>query len=40
VIQKVFEKRESMDPGEFIMQLISLSFQAGASDLHLQAEDK
>lgn len=40
VIQKLFEKRDTMDPGEFIMQLISLSFQAGASDLHFQAEDK
>ncbi len=40
VIQKLFEKRDTMDPGEFIMQLISLSFQAGASDLHLQSEDK
>lgn len=29
-----------MDPGEFIMQIIRLAFQTGASDLHFQSEDK
>lgn len=40
VIQKLFEKRDSMDPGEFILQVISLSFQSWASDLHFQSEEK
>ncbi len=40
VMQKLFEKRDTMDLGEFITQLISLSFQSGASDLHFQSEDK
>ena len=28
-----------MDPGEFLLQLIKFAFQAGASDMHRQAED-
>jgi type II secretory ATPase GspE/PulE/Tfp pilus assembly ATPase PilB-like protein len=40
VIQKLFEKRDTMDPGEFILQIVSLSFQAGASDLHFQSQDR
>lgn len=40
VIKKIFEKRDTMDPGEFIMQIIRLSFQTGASDLHFQSESK
>ncbi|MEI6426411.1 MAG: GspE/PulE family protein [Candidatus Absconditabacteria bacterium] len=38
MMHKVFEKRDSMDPGEFIMELIRLAFQSGASDLHFQPE--
>ncbi len=40
VMQKLYEKRDTMDPGEYIMQTISLAFQAGASDLHFQSEEK
>ena len=40
MIQKLFEKRDTIDPGEFISQIVSLSFQAGASDLHFQSEEK
>ena len=40
VMQKLFEKRDTMDPGDFIMQVVSLSFQAGASDLHFQPEEE
>lgn len=40
MIQKLFEKRNTMDPGDFIMEMVRLAFQAGASDLHLQPEDK
>ncbi|HRX63838.1 MAG TPA: GspE/PulE family protein [Candidatus Absconditabacterales bacterium] len=39
MIKKVFEKRNSMEPGDFIMELIRLAFQTGASDLHFQAQD-
>lgn len=40
VIKKIFEKRDTMDPSEFIMQIIRLAFQTGASDLHFQSESK
>jgi type II secretory ATPase GspE/PulE/Tfp pilus assembly ATPase PilB-like protein len=39
-MQKLYEKRDTMDPGEYIMQTISLAFQAGASDLHFQSEER
>lgn len=39
IIQQIYEKRETMDPGDFIMEIVRLSFQSGASDLHLQPED-
>lgn len=39
VIQQIFEKRNSIDPWEFIMQIIKLAFQTWASDLHFQSED-
>jgi len=39
MIQQLFEKRESMDPGEFITEMVRLSFQSGASDLHFQPEE-
>jgi type II secretory ATPase GspE/PulE/Tfp pilus assembly ATPase PilB-like protein len=29
-----------MDPGDFMMEIVRLSFQSGASDLHLQPEGK
>ena len=39
MIQKIFETRENVDPGEFIMELIRLSFQTWASDLHFQPQE-
>lgn len=39
MIQKIFEKRDTMDPGDFIMELIRLAFQTGASDLHFQPQE-
>lgn len=39
MIQKVFEKRDEMDPGDFILELIRLAFQTGASDLHFQPQE-
>lgn len=40
MIQKIFNERSTMDDGDFIMELIRLTFQAGASDLHFQPEAK
>jgi type II secretory ATPase GspE/PulE/Tfp pilus assembly ATPase PilB-like protein len=40
IIQQLYEKRDSMDPGEFVMEIVRLSFQSGASDLHFQPEGK
>lgn len=39
LISEIFEKRESLDPWECIKEIIRLSFQSGASDLHFQAEE-
>lgn len=39
VIEDLYEKRESQDPAEFILQLIRLAFQSWASDLHFQPEE-
>lgn len=39
-MKEIFESRESQDPGEFIKEIIRLGFQAGASDLHFQAEEE
>ena len=38
MVHKVFEKRDTMEPGDFIMEMVRLAFQAGASDLHFQPE--
>lgn len=40
LLTELYEKRNSIDPGEFIKEVIRLSFQAGASDLHFQPEDQ
>jgi len=39
MINQVFEKRESMEPGEFILEVIRLAFQTGASDCHFQPQE-
>ncbi|MDR2415058.1 MAG: hypothetical protein LBD75_00095 [Candidatus Peribacteria bacterium] len=40
LIQQFYEKRNTMDPGDFVMEIVRLSFQSGASDLHFQPEGK
>lgn len=39
MIQKLFETRDTMEPGDFIMEIIRLAFQTGASDLHFQPQE-
>ncbi len=39
MLKEVFEKRNSMEPGEFIMEIIRLAFQTWASDLHFQPQE-
>lgn len=39
IIKEIFEKRNSMKPGEFIMEIIRLAFQTWASDLHFQPQE-
>jgi len=39
MIQKIFETRDTMEPGDFILELIRLGFQTGASDLHFQPQE-
>jgi len=38
MMKALYEKRETMEPGDFILEMVRLSFQAGASDLHFQPE--
>ena len=39
MMKKIFEERETMEPGDFIMEFIRLAFQTGASDLHFQPQE-
>lgn len=39
VLKEQFEQRENQDPAKFILTVIRLSFQSGASDLHFQPEE-
>ncbi len=39
MIKEVFQKRNSMEPGDFIMEIIKLAFQTWASDLHFQPQE-
>ena len=39
LIWDLFEKRDSHEPGEFIMEIIRLAFQSWASDLHFQPQN-
>jgi len=38
-LNELYEKRDTMEPWEFIKEIIRLSFQAGASDLHFQPQE-
>ena len=40
LMKQFFEKRASLDPGEFILEMVRLWFQSGASDIHFQPEWK
>ena len=40
LMKQFFEKRLSLDPGEFILEMIRLWFQSWASDIHFQPEWK
>jgi type IV pilus assembly protein PilB len=39
MIKKIYEKRDSMEPWEFIMEIVRLAFQTWASDLHFQSQE-
>ncbi len=39
MIQKIYEQRDAMEPGDFIMEFIRLAFQTWASDLHFQSQE-
>ncbi len=40
LMKQFFEKKASLDPGEFILEMVRLWFQSGASDIHFQPEWK
>jgi type IV pilus assembly protein PilB len=40
MIKQIFAKKDTLEPGDFIMELVKLAFQSGASDVHFQAEEK
>ena len=40
LMKQFFEKKDSLDPGEFILEMVRLWFQSGASDMHFQPEWK
>lgn len=40
LMKQFFTKRETLDPGEFILEMVRLWFQSGASDMHFQPEWK
>jgi len=39
MIKQLFDKRDTMDPWNFIMEMVRLAFQSWASDLHFQPEE-
>ena len=40
LMKQFFTKKDSLDPGEFILEMVRLWFQAGASDMHFQPKSK
>jgi len=40
LMKQYFAKKASIDPGEFILEMVRLWFQSGASDMHFQPEWK
>jgi type II secretory ATPase GspE/PulE/Tfp pilus assembly ATPase PilB-like protein len=39
MIKQILSKKDSTDPGEFILEVVKLAFQSGASDVHFQSEE-
>ena len=39
MMKTIFSDRDTYDPGDFVLQMVKLAFQAGASDLHFQSEE-
>ena len=39
MMKQLFTTRDTLDPGMFIMEIIKLAFQSGASDIHFQSEE-
>jgi type IV pilus assembly protein PilB len=39
MIKKIYEDKDKYEPGDFVLQIVKLAFQAGASDLHFQSEE-
>ena len=39
ILKSLFEKRNTMEPWKFIMEIVRLSFQTWASDLHFQSQE-
>ena len=40
LMKQFYTKKDSLDPGEFILEMVRLWFQSGASDMHFQPEWK
>ncbi len=40
LMKQFFSKKDSLDPGEFILEMVRLGFQSWASDMHFQPEWK
>ena len=40
LMKQFFTKRDTLDPGEFILEMVRLWFQSWASDMHFQPEGK
>ena len=40
LMKQFFTKRDTLDPGEFILEMVRLGFQSWASDMHFQPEGK
>jgi type II secretory ATPase GspE/PulE/Tfp pilus assembly ATPase PilB-like protein len=38
LLQDLYAQRTTMDDGKFVNEMIRLTFQAGASDLHFQPQ--
>jgi type II secretory ATPase GspE/PulE/Tfp pilus assembly ATPase PilB-like protein len=39
-MKDLFGRKETLEAGEFVMEIVRLGFQAGASDIHFQSEEK